>query len=137
MKKSGCGKKPASKGYRMSCGGGVKRYAEGKKVKGKRPVPADVGARPDRPSPEVMQDMRSQRQAHQNMAKRAQDAQRRAESTTMPPEMQKLLIQEMRQKAMDRGMQEAARKPPNQRGYSNGGQIKRKLLKALMARRGR
>lgn len=125
MKKSGCGKKPASKGYRMSCGGGVKRYAQGNKVKGKRPVPADVGARPDRPSPEVMEDMRK------NMAKQGQNAPQRQKPLT-PEDMKK-----MRQQIMDAKLQEAARKPPNQRGYSNGGQIKRKLLKALMARRGR
>lgn len=127
MKKSGCGKKPASKGYRMSCGGGVKRYAEGKKVKGQRPVPADVGARPDRPSPEVVEEMRK------NMAKQSRGLPQRQKAPTLSPEDMK----RMDQLIMDAKMQEAARKPPNQRGYSNGGQIKRKLLKALMARRGR
>ena len=133
MKKSGCGKKPASKGYRMSCGGGVKRYAEGKKVKGKRPVPVDVGARPDRPSPEVMQDKRSERQAHQNMAKQSRGLPQRQKASTLSPEEKQRMLEQL----MDAKLQEAARKPPNQRGYRNGGQIKRKLLKALRASRGR
>jgi len=129
MKKLGCGKKPASKGYRMSRGGGVRRYAEG--------GPADIGARPDKPSPEVMKEMAKQRARNQQGQAAIAAEQANRQSGKMSPAMQRMLIQKMREEAMDRNMQNAAKKPPNQRGYSDGGQIKRKLLKALMARRGR
>lgn len=99
----------------MSRGGGVKRYSEGKEVKGQRPVPADVGARPDQPSPEVVEEMRK------NRAKRGRNAPQRQKAPTLSPED----MQRMREKIMDAKLQEAARKPPNERGYSRGGMARR------------
>lgn len=133
MKKSGCGKKPASKGYRMSRGGGVKRYQRGGET--------DVGARPAKPSPEVMQAMKQQRSQNAK-AKTAGEAQlRNNNSATMSPKEIQSLKAQLKQQLMDKQMREAAAKPPQKRGYSNGGRVagispqhKRMLMRKLMGR---
>ena len=97
------------KGYRMSCGGKVKRYAKGGQ-------PKDIGARPDMPPAEMMRPNPSAQQL-----KKTQRAEQSRDSSKMAPQDIQKLKNMLKQQMMDKQMKEAAGRPPQQRGYARGG----------------